>query len=313
MPWPGSCSPVAKFGLGRGLGALIPERQPYYEAAAGSGGQASLVTTLPLAALRPNPDQPRKHFAEGSLDDLAASILRHGLLQPILAEEDGDGGYTIVAGERRYRAALKAGLVEVPVILRRLSSEKRLEISLIENIQREDLNPLEEARAYQSLMELGGATQDQVAEAVGKSRSTVANALRLLRLPELMLTALRDGQISAGHARSLLALPDAAAREKLFRRILDEGLSVRQAEAAVQEAAAAAGRVKTAKPAHKAGESEGLAQSDPELRAVQDRLIEAFGTKVTLRGDGKRGQVVMEYYSMEDLQRILDVAGVGDT
>lgn len=299
---------MAKFGLGRGLGALIPDSKPYYDAAANSGAAASLVVELELARLKPNPDQPRKTFTEASLDDLASSIARHGLLQPIIAEEDGSDGYIIVAGERRWRAAMRAGLDTVPVIVRRLSSDKRLEISLIENIQREDLNPLEEARAYHSLMELSGATQDQVAEAVGKNRSTVANALRLLKLPEDMLAALRDGTISAGHARSLLSVQDSGARARLFRRILDEGLSVRQAEAHAQGGSGDSSRA-ASRAAKKASDS--ADPQDPELRALRDRLIEAFGTKVDIHGDMEHGTVTVEYYTADGLQRILDAVGAG--
>ena len=331
---------MVKHGLGRGLSALIPETKPYFDAAgtgqtpgarpgslsddempqggtvagarAGLAGPGALVAEIELSRLRPNPGQPRKTFDEAALAELSSSIARHGMLQPILAEEDGEGGYVIVAGERRWRAALQAGLSRVPVIVRRLSLDSRLEVSLIENIQREDLNPLEEARAYQSLMELTSRTQDQIAEAVGKSRSAVANALRLLKLPEDMLVALRDGAISAGHARSLLAVADAAARAALFARIIREGLSVRQSEAAAQDASGLAAASKSASASGSAGKSRtanGPDALDPDLRAIRDRLIEAFGTKVDIRGDFDRGSVTVEYYSAEGLQRILDAVG----
>ncbi|MCE1196256.1 ParB/RepB/Spo0J family partition protein, partial [bacterium] len=246
----------------------------------------------------------------GSIDELAESIRKHGLLQPIIAEPAGENEYVIIAGERRFRAAGVAGLEEVPVIVRTVSSEKRLQLSLIENIQREDLNPMEEARAYHSLMELAGYTQEQVAEAVGKNRSTVANALRLLRLPEDMQVAVRDGSISAGHARSLLALADGAAREALFRRIVAEGLSVRQAELAVQESTGSLPGRKAAKSRARDRAAERGDDLEPDLKALQELFIERFGTKVEIRGDMNGGSIQIEYYSADDLQRILDTVSV---
>ena len=304
---------MSKFGLGKGLGALIPEHQQYFDAAAAVSPSeiGDTITIVPIARLKPNPDQPRKTFPAGSIDELAESIRKHGLLQPIIAEPVGENEYVIIAGERRFRAASRAGLEEVPVIVRTVSSEKRLQLSLIENIQREDLNPMEEARAYHSLMELAGSTQEQVAEAVGKNRSTVANALRLLRLPEEMQEAVRGGTISAGHARSLLALADGAAREALFRRILAEGLSVRQAELAVQESAAGLPGKKSAKARARdkaADRGDGL---EPDLKALQELFIERFGTKVAIRGDMNGGSIEIEYYSADDLHRIHETVSAG--
>ncbi|MCE5256696.1 MAG: ParB/RepB/Spo0J family partition protein [Spirochaetaceae bacterium] len=304
---------MSKFGLGKGLGALIPEHQQYFDQSKGPADLTSdLVTIVPLANLRPNPDQPRKTFPDESIAELADSIKRHGLLQPIIAEPAGDNNYIIVAGERRYRAAGKAGLTEIPVIVRPVSTEKRLELSLIENIQREDLNPMEEAQAYEGLMELTGSTQEQVAEIVGKNRSTVANALRLLRLPDFMKEAVSNGTLTPGHARSLLAIGDEEKREKLFHRIVDEGLSVRQAELAVQEGpdGNAKGHKKGSKGRKKGPAEEGGAGLDPNLRAIGESLIERLGTKVEIRGDSNRGEIVVEYYSADDLERIIDVVGV---
>jgi len=307
---------VSKFGLGKGLGALIPEHQQYFDPEKGSTDLTSdLVTIVPLANLKPNPDQPRKTFSDESIEELADSIRRHGLLQPIIAEPAGDDSYIIVAGERRYRAAAKAGLTEIPAIIRPVSMEKRLELSLIENIQREDLNPMEEAQAYEGLMELTGSTQEQVAEVVGKNRSTVANALRLLRLPDFIKEAVRNGALTPGHARSLLAVGDEKKREKLFHRIVDEGLSVRQAEIAVQEGldederARRKGRGQKRKAQASAG---GNASLDPNLRAVAESLIERLGTKVEIRGDAKSGAIFIEYYSANDLERILETLGVNE-
>ncbi|MCE1207219.1 MAG: ParB/RepB/Spo0J family partition protein [Spirochaetia bacterium] len=306
---------MSKFGLGKGLGALIPEHQQYFTPGANPADVSSLIQILPLERLKPNPDQPRKTFPEASIDELAASLKKHGMLQPIIAEPLDETQFIIVAGERRYRAAQRAGLAEVPVIVRPVSGEKRLELSLIENIQREDLNPLEEARAYQSLMDRTGATQEQLAEAVGKNRSTVANALRLLRLPEQMQEALRDGVISSGHARSLLAVTDEGARQSLFNRIIAESLSVRQTEQAVQELGSAAGTARPGagkkKGAKKAGSAVDEAALDPDLQALRELMIEKFGTKVEIKGDLQSGTVAITYFSADDLQRILDVFGLG--
>ncbi|HWR12548.1 MAG TPA: ParB/RepB/Spo0J family partition protein [Rectinemataceae bacterium] len=302
---------MSKFGLGKGLGALIPEHQQYYDAAKNPGDIGDSITIVPLSHLKPNPEQPRKTFPEGSIEELADSIRKHGLLQPIIAESAGDGEFVIIAGERRFRAASRAGLTEVPVIVRSVSSEKRLQLSLIENIQREDLNPMEEAKAYSGLMELTGYTQEQVAEAVGKNRSTVANALRMLRLSDAMQTAVRDGTISAGHARSLLAVSDERKREALFARVVAEGLSVRQVEMAVQELSGYGG----GKKAGKGRKSQKGASADdalePDLRAICEQLIGLFGTKVEIRGDMKSGSITIDYYSQDDLQRILDLVGEG--
>ena len=301
---------MSKFGLGKGLGALIPEHQQYYDAAKNPVDIGGSITIVPLSRLKPNPDQPRKTFPDGSIEELADSIRKHGLLQPIIAEAAGEGEFIIIAGERRFRAASRAGLSEVPVIVRAVSSEKRLQLSLIENIQREDLNPMEEAQAYNSLMELTGYTQEQVAEAVGKNRSTVANALRMLRLSDAMQSAVRDGIISAGHARSLLAVPDHRAREALFARIIAEGLSVRQAELAVQELGGYGGK-KAGKGRKSPKGASAVDALEPDLRALCEKFIERFGTKVEIKGDMKSGSITIDYYSPDDLQRILDIVGEG--
>jgi ParB family chromosome partitioning protein len=294
---------VAKpqFGLGKGLGALIPEPEPVPLALGQlEADKRDGILRVPLHRLKPNPDQPRKTFSEESLAELAESLKRHGLIQPILAEDAGDGTYRIVAGERRYRAAERAGLGEVPVLVREFSPEKRLEIALIENVQREDLNPVEEAEAYRALMELGNLSQEEVADAVGKSRPAVANALRLLRLPEPMLASLREGAMTPGHARAILAVPEGPQRELLFARVVAEGISVREAEASAQAAARGA----SVKPAP-AGKPE--KPRAPEIREVEERLIGALGTKVSVKGDSRKGTIAIEYYSLEDLERILDV------
>ena len=301
---------MAKFGLGKGLGALIPEHQQYFDSSRNPLEPGDSIKIIPIAKIQPNPDQPRKTFPEESIEELSQSIRKHGLLQPIIAEPSGADTYIIVAGERRYRAAQRAGLEELPVILRSVSAEKRLQLSLIENIQREDLNPMEEAKAYQGLMELTGYTQEQVAEAVGKNRSTVANALRLLRLPESMQEAVRSGGISAGHARSLLALIDEAERQALFARIVKESLSVRQAEQAVQDSLLRRAGKKT-KKSKKPNASE-APELDPNLKALEELFIERLGTKVEIKGSLESGSILIEYYSQDDLQRIMEAIGSGE-
>jgi ParB family transcriptional regulator, chromosome partitioning protein len=301
---------VAKqFGLGRGLGALIPEPEiaaaisdaiPKAEFSEEVSTAVASDRTLPLSKIRPNPEQPRRSFPQGSLAELASSIKTHGLIQPILVEECPDGNFMIVAGERRYRAAALAGLTDVPVIVRVFTPQKRLEIALIENVQREDLNPVEEAEAYRTLMALGGRSQEEVADVVGKSRSAVANSIRILRLPEPVLAALREGSLSLGHAKALLAVTDPGRRDVLFARIVAEGISVRQAEAGAQE-------LNSSRPPAAKGQGRLEKQKEPEIREVEERLIEALGTKVSVKGDGRKGTIAIEYYSLEDLERILDV------
>jgi ParB family chromosome partitioning protein len=331
------------FGLGKGLSALIPDPEPVpieeptappsdardeptsspagqttpavEVGATKTGGESSAsggILRVALGRIEPNPDQPRKTFSEESIAELADSIRRNGLIQPIIVEGLGEGRYRIVAGERRWRAAQVAALKEIPVIVRSFSAEKRLEIALIENVQREDLNPVEEAEAYRGIMEITGCTQEEVADKVGKSRPAIANALRLLKLGPSPLAALRDGSITPGHARALLAVADPADRELLFARVIAEELSVRQAEAAALEFGAGkrprATGVGTAGDDGRHGEGRRVA----EIVEAEQRLIEAFGTKVSIRGDLQKGTIAIEYYSMDDLGRILEAARVGD-
>ncbi len=296
-----------QFGLGRGLDALMPE-PPLPE----SGAQAGAPLSLPLGRLRPNPDQPRRDFPQESLSELADSIREHGIIQPILVEEDGAGGYLIVAGERRWRAAQMAGLREVPVILRAYTDKDRLEVAIIENIQREDLNPVEEAEAYRRLMELSGAPQEEVAKRVGKNRSTVANALRLLKLPPECLESLRQGELSPGHARAILAVVNPADQEILRRRIAEQGLSVRQAED--QARALNAGQRAASPKAGKAG-ARTSASGSVDIADLEQRLIQTLGTKVRLAGSASKGRIVIEYYSRDELDRLIEtlLPGSGGT
>ena len=285
---------MSKRALGRGIDALL---------SAESDGQASVVT-VPVAAISVGSGQPRKHFSEEALEELARSIQSKGVLQPILVEPSGADRYTVVAGERRFRAARLAKLTEIPALVRSFSELEKTEIALIEKLQREDLTPVEEAQGYKTLIDAGKLTQEEVARRVGKNRATVANSLRLLKLPEPILEALDRGRISAGHARALLAVQDTTAQEQLFRRILEQEISVREAEreaAGLQERDAKAAAGKKDKPTSKS----------VELRALEERLIEKLGTRVNIRGSHDRGKVEISYYSMEDLERILTlIAGV---
>ena len=272
--------------LGRGLDALIP-------GAGRPGGPSSAESPttperdVPLAEIRPNPRQPRRAFDEAALAELADSIRAQGVLQPLLVRPGADGGYELVAGERRLRAAERAGLTRVPVVVRTLTEAESLEIALVENLQRDDLTPLEEATAYQRLMEEFGHTQDEIADRVGKSRPAVANALRLLRLPEAIKQELSKGRITAGHARVLLSFDDDAAQLRAARQIVARQMSVRETE---QLAAAR----RPAKPAP--------ASRDPHRGALEREFSTALGTRVRIRPRGRGGRVEIEYYSNEQLQ-----------
>lgn len=316
---------MAKKGLGRGLDALMsaapetkkPAAEPKTEkktpaktktasssAALPEGIEADENGTLWVdpKKLKPNPHQPRTTFSEEQLNELADSIREHGVLQPVTIEDAGEGSFYIIAGERRTRASLIVGLEKIPVQLKKYSDEKKLEIALIENIQRADLNAIEEAQAYYKLMELSGLTQDDVAKRVGKQRSTVANALRLLKLPEDMQDSLTNGQISAGHARAILSVDSPANQRTLFGKIVGETLSVRKAEELAKSLNE--GRiVKKEKPA--AGTQDD--NRDPDIIALEQKFINALGTKVSLKGNLNRGSLVIDFFSRSDLDRIYDI------
>jgi ParB family chromosome partitioning protein len=288
---------AAKFGLGKGLDALLSGTEADEIRPVGSG-----ELRLPLDRLKANPNQPRRVFDEDALQELAASIREHGVIQPVVVEESGDGSYLIVAGERRCRAARLAGLREVPAVVRNYSDERRLEVALIENVQRMDLNPIEEAAAYRRLMELTGLSQEEVAARVGKNRSTVANALRLLKLPEDIQGALAAGQLTPGHARSILAVVNPADQRVLFGRIVGDGISVREAE---KMATDLNGGIRAAGTADR-GEKP-AADKPAELLAIEQRFIDALGTKVAISGGLKRGSIKIDYYSMDDLDRLYSI------
>ena len=303
-----------KRGLGKGLSALLPVEDEEYSVPSGQEGAKNKKDTsgsfpgdakrgggevfIPLEKLRGNPNQPRKVFDEADLAELADSIKQQGILQPIIAEDAGDGTYTIIEGERRFRAARLVGLAEAPVILRKYSEEKRMEVSLILNIQRANLNPIEEAAAYKQLLELKGS-QDEVAAKVGKNRATVANALRLLKLPKEMQESIQKAEISPGHARAILSVTSAKAQEILFREIVSKGLSVRDAE---KRAAALGNQGKKVKKTATKGRA-------PELGAMEEKFIARLGTRVKVNGDLNKGTIEIDYYSMEDLDRLYEILG----
>lgn len=287
--------------LGRGMDAVLGRG---VDAVLGDDTAPDQPHELPIEALSPNPDQPRRRFSDEQLKELADSIATHGVLLPVVVQPAGDR-YRIIAGERRFRAARLAGLSTIPAVVRPTTGPEHLELALVENLQRSDLNPVEEARGYRRLMELGGHTQDQVAQRVGKSRVAVTNALRLLKLPDDMVAAVEHGEITAGHGRALLAVPGDSARRALFDRIAAEGLSVRATETAAhrQPPAPATGKDDIRPPAS--------AAMDPELAALQQRLIDALGTKVDVRGSARRGRIAVSYYSTDDLERICErITGV---
>jgi len=300
-----------KKGLGKGLSALLPDEdieksdaaqsdKPYSrEPGKGAKERTGEILVAP-EKLNANPNQPRKIFNEEELAELADSIKQQGIIQPIIAEDAGDGTYNIIAGERRARAARLAGLREVPVVLRSYSDEKRMVVSLIENIQRANLNPIEEAQAYKQLAELENLSQEDVAARVGKNRATVANALRLLKLPAPMQESIKKNELSPGHARAVLSVSGAKMQEMLFREILKKGLSVREAE----KRAAALGQ-ENKKP-QKAPEQK---NKNPELGAMEEKFMLRMGTKVIIKGDNNKGTIMIDYYSMEDLDRLYEILG----
>jgi ParB family chromosome partitioning protein len=279
-------------GLGRGISALLDEASA--EAMAGAeAAPAQGQRTVPIEHIRRNPDQPRRDFAEAEIEELANSIREKGVLQPILVRPapGAPGEYQIVAGERRWRAAQKAGLRELPVVVRELDDRETMEIAIIENVQRADLNAIEEAFGYQALIERFGRTQEAVAQTVGKSRSHVANALRLLALPEAVQLELRAGRLTAGHARAIASAADPAA---LARQAIDQGMSVRATEAMARRAQNA-GAVRTVKPTRR---------KDADTRSLEEDLAETLGLKVEIIDRGGVGEVRIHYTTLEQLDDV---------
>ena len=271
---------------------------------AGGALKRDSVIQLAIDKLVPNPGQPRKNFDETELKELADSIKEHGVIMPIIAADTGDGNYTIIAGERRTRAARLAGLGEVPVIIRDYTDQKRMEISLIENIQRSDLNPIEEATAYKNLMDFSSLSHEELAARVGKNRSTVTNALRLLKLSAEVQKSLENGELSPGHARALLSVTNNKLREKLFNEISAKGLSVREAE---KKASALNSGGGSASPGGSPGAEKEAPKRPPEITEMEEKFIEKLGTKVSIDGGLEKGRIHIEYYSMEDLDRLYGI------
>jgi ParB family chromosome partitioning protein len=275
--------PRHQQGLGRGLASLIPQR------ATPTG-----TTDIPIARIQVNPYQPRKHMDEDTLASLAASIAEHGVIQPIIVSETLEG-YRLVAGERRLRAAVLAGLERIPAVVRQVADQDQLQIALIENLQRADLDAIEEAHAYRQLIDEFGLSQDTVATRVGRARSTVANTLRLLDLDTTLQEAVADGRITEGHARALGGLP-ADVQPRILGSVLERELSVRQTEELVRRLRERAPRA-TPTPA----------RPDPDLERVEEDLRRSLGTKVILARTRRGGRIVIEYYSDEDLGRIYEL------
>jgi ParB family transcriptional regulator, chromosome partitioning protein len=285
-------------GLGKGLGALIPS-DVARSSAAGLAARPA-IEEIPINQIDPNPYQPRNNFDEESLAGLTASIRELGVLQPILVRQMREDRYAIIAGERRWRAAKRAGLQFIPVIVRQVNDELTLQHALVENLHRDDLNPLEEAAAYQQLVEDFDLTQEEVAQKVGKSRSAVANLLRLFQLPPQVQRLVAEGRVSAGHAKALLGTPDRAFQESLARRVATDGLSVRETEEAVRQRNGLAGSP---------GGSPGSPGTRSKLRApglleLEELLAEQLDTRVSINVGPKRGRVVIEFADLEDLERI---------
>ncbi|KZL93027.1 ParB/RepB/Spo0J family partition protein [Clostridium magnum] len=280
-----------KFGLGKGLGALIPEENLEQQSSNNENG----INLISINLIKPTVDQPRKSFDEEKIIQLSESIKEHGIIQPIILKREGKT-YNIVAGERRWRAAKIAGIKEIPSIIMDLSDKEILEISLIENIQRQDLNPIEEAIAYRKLLEDFNLTQEQLSSRIGKSRTAIANCLRLLNLDKRVQEYLIDGVITEGHGRAILSIEDKDLQYNLAQNVIDEGLSVRETEKLIKSFI---NEKKKLEPQEK--------KINPYYIDIKDKLESLFGTKVLLMDKKNKGRIEIEYYSQEDLQRILDI------
>ena len=278
-----------KLVLGRGLDALLPDIEPMEDI-------SREYFMCDIGLIQPNRYQPRLRFSDNELEDMARSIRQQGIIQPLLVRKDNNG-YELIAGERRLRAAKKAGLRQVPVIVKTITDTDMLEMSIVENVQRSDLNPIEEAEAYHRLITEFGLTQDQAADRVGKSRSAVANFLRLRQLPEKIKGSIMDGDLSMGHARALLGTATSAQLNAVFRTVISKGLSVRETERLIKRL-----KAEKEKPKKPIASSEQRYLSD-----VADDLSGRFGTKVQIKRRGKKGSVEIEFYSIDDLDRLLSL------
>ncbi len=281
---------AVKGGLGKGLDALFDVKEPAVE-------EKEELSEIRISLIEPNREQPRKVFDEEQLKALSESISRHGVIQPIIVTKESNGFYKIIAGERRWRAAKLCGLATIPAIVRSYESQKAAEVALIENLQRENLNPIEEAEGYQYLMDNFNLTQEQVGEKVGKSRSAIANAVRLLSLSDNLIDMVRKGVISSGHARALLAIDSETGRQELAEKIISQQMSVRDIEKEV-------GKTKTKKLTPPT-----VKDVAPEILDIEKMLSRNFGTKVKIKNGNKKGKIEIEYYGENDLERILEIIG----
>ncbi len=283
--------------LGKGLSALIPDKADMPEEVI----KHESVAFVPTEKIRDNALQPRENYDQSKINELMSSIKEQGLLQPLLVRQTQDGFFEVIAGERRLKAARAIALEEVPVVIKRASNQESLTLALIENIQREELNAIEEGKAFKRLIDDFGLSQDDVATAVGKDRSTISNTMRLLKLPEEIQKGVVGGKISMGHARALLSIEDANKQRLLYEEILVKGLSVREVEnltrAKIQAAAPATVKKTAAKP------------KDQDLVRLEESLQQRLGTKVRIQAKKKRGKIIVEYYSLDDLERILRLMG----
>lgn len=280
-----------KFGLGKGLGALIPEDNIKEEKKEKGG-----IINIELKDIKANKKQPRKFFDNNKLNELAESVKEHGIIQPLILKKE-EKGYSIIAGERRYRAAKIAELTEVPALIMDISDEKLLQVSLIENIQREDLNPIEEGLAYERLLKEFALTQEELSKTMGKSRTTITNTMRLLKLDDRVKEYVMEGVISEGHGRALLAITDSKLQCELAQNVIDDKLSVRELEFLIR-------KLKTKSEPSK---SKAKKETNPYYKEVIEKLENYFGTKVNVTNKNNKGKIEIEYYSEEDLQRILEI------
>lgn len=294
----------AKGGLGRGLGALLPG---YDEQEENANGQGQRIVSLPLTEIMPNPDQPRKKFDEDQMMDLVDSIREHGVLQPIIVAPRGER-YLIVAGERRWRAANTVGLTDIPAIIKELTDGEIFELALIENIQRADLNPVEEAMGYQQLAERFGYSHEHIAKRMGKSRPQISNSMRLLTLPESVLDYVAEDKVSVGHVRPLLSLNDAQWQMDFVEEIFSKNLSVRDVEKMINELKKRGSiMVETEEVLFK--EEPPVIPLSRNLVSLQEQLKVKLGTNVKIKDNGEKGKIVIEFYGEKDLQRVIDALG----
>jgi len=286
---------MTRKALGRGLSALLSADQT---------ATAEESSDIAIDLIDPSPVQPRSHFDDRSLKELAMSIRENGIVQPVLVRPNG-ARFELVAGERRWRAAQAAGLQRIPAVVREIANDKVLELALIENIQREDLNAIEEARAYKKLIETVGLTQELLAQRVGRDRSYITNHIRLLRLPEDLQQLVQEGKLSAGHARTLLGVEDANVQRRVARKIMDKGLSVRETERVIQQLVASAGKPATSRARSGAG--------DPNIKSAEAKLRRRLGTRVSILPSGSRpgGKIEIEYYDDRDLDRFYGLLMAG--